>query len=294
MKSSLAALSRSVASYWTSHNVTAHKTFGSREESLDYFHWRCDQYPGYLDLMPVAGVDGMDVLDYGCGPGHDLVGFLEYSKPRRLIGVDVSRSSLAEAKGRLELHGGESTDLRLIDPNESELPFPDASFDYVHSSGVLHHVPDLQASLREIRRVLRPSGRARVMVYNFNSLWTHLYVAYTLQIRNKTITADLPVREAFKRSTDGPDCPIANCYTAEEFGREAAAAGFDCRPVGVAVSLHELQQLQQFRFEACMDPALRREHREFLLALTLDGRGTPHFEGVPAGIDLVLELLPRE
>lgn len=282
----------SVANYWTDHNVTLHKTFASRQESLEYFHWRCDQYPGYLDLMPVNGVDGLEVLDYGCGPGHDLVGFVEYSKPRRVVGVDVSRSSLAEARDRLARHGREDVRLVLSTPGETRLPFEDASFDYVHSSGVLHHVPDLQASLREIRRVLRPTGRARVMVYNYDSVWTHLYVPYTLQLKNGTIPANLPIRAAFTKSTDGPECPIANCYTTQEFAAEAAQAGFSCRTVGAAVSLHELQQLQLYRLEACMDQRLAREHREFLLALTFDPKGTPIARGLPAGVDLVLELQP--
>lgn len=46
------------------------------------------------------------------------------------------------------------------------------------------------------------------------------------------------------------------------------------------------------RYEACMDQRLEREHREFLLALTIDDRGTPIYQGVPAGIDLVIELTP--
>src|SRR5687768_14872252 len=73
-----------VRDYWTSHNVTAHLRFASAQESLDYFHWRNSQYPGYIDLMPMSGFDGRIILDFGCGPGHDLVGFGTYSKPARL------------------------------------------------------------------------------------------------------------------------------------------------------------------------------------------------------------------
>lgn len=286
------ALQGRVAQYWTDHNVTLHKTFGSREESLEYFLWRCDQYPGYLSLMPVAGADDLAVLDYGCGPGHDLVGFLEFSSPRRLVGIDVSRSSLAEAQDRIELHGGHTAELLLAEPNAVRFPFDDGSFDYIHSSGVLHHVPHLDATLAELRRLLRPHGRMRVMVYNYNSIWMHLYVAYALRLRDGVIPADLPIRQAFTRSTDGPDCPIANCYTPEEFGAIAAAAGFRWRLVGAACSLFEMQLVHQIRYEACMNQKLERLHREFLLELTFDERGTPLYKGVPAGVDLVLELEP--
>jgi ubiquinone/menaquinone biosynthesis C-methylase UbiE len=49
------------------------------------------------------------------------------------------------------------------------LPFEDARFDVVSSNGVLHHTPDMPAALREIRRVLRPGGEARIVVYNRRS-----------------------------------------------------------------------------------------------------------------------------
>ena len=91
-------------SYWTDHNVTSHKSFGSARESLDYFHWRNDQYIDYIELLPVTGHDGEVIVDFGCGPGHDLVGFHAYSKPKRVYGIDVSSSSLAQARQRLALH----------------------------------------------------------------------------------------------------------------------------------------------------------------------------------------------
>ena len=104
--------------YWRRHNVTAHRVFNSVAESLAYFDWRNDQYPGYIDLMPVTGVDGKVVLDFGCGPGNDLAGFATFSKPTRLIGMDVSITSLAEAESRLRLHGVQA-ELVKIDPKSA-------------------------------------------------------------------------------------------------------------------------------------------------------------------------------
>jgi ubiquinone/menaquinone biosynthesis C-methylase UbiE len=89
--------------------------------------------------MPVSRAH---VLDFGCGPGHDLVGFGTQSKPARLVGVDVSRSSLAEARRRLALHEV-TPDLLYHDINAGPLPFEDGSFDLAHSSGVLHHMQDV-------------------------------------------------------------------------------------------------------------------------------------------------------
>jgi hypothetical protein len=53
-------------SYWTEHNVTPHHAFSSQQESLDYFHWRNDQYFNYVELMPVSGFDGQGMPMY-CG-----------------------------------------------------------------------------------------------------------------------------------------------------------------------------------------------------------------------------------
>lgn len=276
--------------YWTRHNVTAHHAFASAEQSLEYFEWRSEVYPGYLELMPVAGFDGRTVLDFGCGPGHDLVGFAHHSKPARLIGADVSSSSLAEARERLALHGAVVEWLQLVEG--APLPLEDASIDVIHSSGVIHHTPDPPAILREFRRILRPGGHAQVMVYNYDSLHLHLHVAWVLRMVQGRYT-DLPLREAFARTTDGEDCPIAEVYRPREFVAMASAAGFDCAFLGAAPSLLELQLLPR-RFDAISDRRLPAEHRRFLSALEFDRKGLPMYAGHHAGVDGCYRLtLPR-
>jgi len=44
--------------FWSDYNVTEHRRFRDRDESLRYFWWRCEQYFDYLDHMPVTGQDG--------------------------------------------------------------------------------------------------------------------------------------------------------------------------------------------------------------------------------------------
>ena len=50
------------------------------------------------------------------------------------------------------------------------LPFAAETFDVVYSNGVLHHTPDTAGAIREVHRVLRPGGTAKVMLYHRNSL----------------------------------------------------------------------------------------------------------------------------
>ena len=160
--------------------------------------------------------------------------------------------------------------------------------DDVHCSGVLMCTKDPDGVLREFHRILRPGGFARLMVYNYDSIWLHLYVAFILRRSNPSL-AGLPILEAFKKSTDGEQCPINTCWTAAAFAELAQAAGFQCRHLGNAISLIEMSFLHE-RFAAAQSRALEPEHRKFILSLTFDARLVPHYNGQVAGIDGCYEL----
>ena len=118
-----------------------------------------------------------DVLEIGVGMGAD---HLEWARvaPRSLTGVDLTGHAIAVTRERLALHGLRS---RLLVTDAEHLPFRDASFDLVYSWGVVHHSPDTPAAVREIARVLRAGGRARVMIYQRRSLvGLMLWVRYGL------------------------------------------------------------------------------------------------------------------
>lgn len=278
---------QSVRNYWESHNVTLHKRFSTVEESLNYLDWRNDQYIGYLELMPLSGKDGLTVLDYGCGPGHDLIGFATFSKPARLIGADISRVSLQEAEDRLKLHQYQA-ELITINPDTPKIELESESIDHISSSGVLHHIENEKAVLEEFYRILKKGGSARIMVYNYQSIWMHLYTAYTKRIYENKFN-DVNIREAFARTTDGESCPIAKCYRPEEFIQIAESVGFKAKFLGAAISLTEMHALKDLHV-AIMQPTLPVESRKFLIDLTFDSKLIPHYKGNIAGIDAVFEL----
>jgi SAM-dependent methyltransferase len=272
----------SLTEYWTDHNVTSHHHFTSLEDSLQQLEFRNQQYPGYIDLLPVSGKNGMAILDYGCGPGHDLVGFTHYSRPGRLVGVDISPTSLHQAAERLQLHDG-SAELVRIDHGTYDLPLDTGAFDYIHCSGVLMCIEDPARLLNEFHRLLKPGGELRLMVYNHDSIWLHLYVAYVVQLENG-LYSDLPTRIAFTRTTDGEDCPINAVWRPEEMLALGHETGFEPDFLGAAVSLWELHLLPR-RFVACLHPALPHESRTFLMGLRLDGQGHPWHGEHRAGVD---------
>jgi ubiquinone/menaquinone biosynthesis C-methylase UbiE len=269
------------ASYWTEHMVD-NKTFEDVESSLRHFTWRNAQYPGYIALMPVKGHDNKIIVDYGCGPGNDLTGFSVHSSPSKLIGMDVSKSALGVAAKRLALHG-KKAELIQLNENNNKLPLDSESVDLIHSSGVLHHCKDLNTILGELHRILKKDGEMQIMVYNYDSLWLHLYTAYIFQIE-RGVYKDLDLLEAFKKTTDGPFCPISWCYKPEVFIAIVEKFGFRGEFTGASGSMTEMRVLNR-RFDAISDIRLDEEHRNFLSDLSFNDQGMPIYNGNIAGIN---------
>ena len=117
---------------------------------------------------------GCDVLEVGVGMGADHA---EWAKSglRSLAGIDMTPRAIAHTDARLGLYGHRSN---LMVADAECIPFATHSFDLVYSWGVLHHTPDTPGAVREVLRVLRPGGVARVMIYHTYSL-----VGYMLWVR---------------------------------------------------------------------------------------------------------------
>lgn len=275
-------------SYWSKVLVTGDKQFISREDSLDYLKWRNSQYYDYDQLMPVSGHDGEVILDYGCGPGNDIVGFVEYSKPRSVVGIDISENAIHLAFKRLSFHDQSKVILVILKDEIKSIPFKDKYFDYIHSSGVLHHVSDLPHVLREMHRVLKDDGYINIMIYNRDSIFYHLHISYLVR-KSSTVYDNKTDDEIFQQSTDGKYCPISIAYLPEDFIKICNNNGFNCSFMGAAITPLELSILDK-RFVAIEDDSFPKEHKDFLKNLIFDGRGFPVYNGVVAGVDAVYKL----
>lgn len=277
--------------YWGQHLVHSQR-FKNARESLDYLEWRFDVYPMFRKLMDLWGQhDDQVVLDYGCGPGNDLVGFLVYTKARQVIGVDVSEKALREARERLALHQLNPQRIRLIKKSDSDpvIPLGDQSVDYLYSEGVLHHTSNPQAILSEFYRILKPGGQSGIMVYNYNSLFVHLYIAYDIMVLQKAHPG-LSLEQAFTSNTDGADCPISRYYAPEEFITMCQDAGFQAEFAGGYLSKNELDLFHKLGIQPIFDERLPESQRLFLRALTLDQNDYPLYQGKYAGIGGVYQL----
>jgi SAM-dependent methyltransferase len=111
-----------------------------------------------------ANANDLSVLEVGCGLGTDGAQFAKAGA--KYTGIDLTDAAIDLAKRRFELFNLAGT-FRVADAER--LLFANNSFDIVYSHGVLHHTPDTAAAVREIHRVLRPGGKAVVMLYHRDS-----------------------------------------------------------------------------------------------------------------------------
>lgn len=98
------------------------------------------------------------ILDLGCGTGRSTLPFAQRHPAAELYGVDLSAACLVRAYERSRAAG---IDVRWSQQAGEALDFPDAHFDLVHSTFLLHELPRpaLLAITREVLRVLAPGGR---------------------------------------------------------------------------------------------------------------------------------------
>ena len=99
---------------------------------------------------------GIRILDFGCGPGTISVGLAKAIEPGELHGIDMEASQIELARAAAQAGGHNNATFHV--GNALELPFEDNYFDVAQCHTVLTHIPDTQAALREVKRVLKPGG----------------------------------------------------------------------------------------------------------------------------------------
>jgi ubiquinone/menaquinone biosynthesis C-methylase UbiE len=106
----------------------------------------------------LAPAPGETVLEIGPGTGYYTLPVAQSLAPGgRLHIVDVQQEMLDHTMRRAAAHGIGGIEARRSDARR--LPYPDATFDAAYLVAVLGEVPDQDAALRELRRVLKPGGR---------------------------------------------------------------------------------------------------------------------------------------
>lgn len=148
------------AEYDREHELGTREFFDAIER-----HRYSEYAPWMPRLMGFEEFRDATLLEIGCGMGTDLLQFARGGA--RCVGIDLTPRSVEITRRRFALYGA---DAFLMISDGEHLPFRSESFDVVYSNGVLHHTPDIEGAIREVHRVLRPGGTAKIMLYHRNSL----------------------------------------------------------------------------------------------------------------------------
>ncbi len=202
-------------SQWNQNPVGSHYARASQPHTLEWFlEVERHRYGVYAPWMPetmeFAKHAGHDVLEIGGGIGTDLAQFALHGAV--VTDVDLAAGHLRLAEENFRRRGLQG---RFIHHDAESLPFDDRSFDVVYSNGVLHHTPNTAAVVGEIHRVLRPGGRAIVMLYAENSLHYWRKLVWLLGIKERLLE-QMSMGEIMSRTVErsaNDARPLVKVYT---------------------------------------------------------------------------------
>ena len=197
------------AVYGNQHEVGTREFFEAVER-----HRYGDYAPWMPEIMGFNEFAGMRLLEIGCGMGTDLLQFARGGA--KVTGIDLTPRSIEISQKHLTVYG-ESGDFAIADCET--LPFVNESFDVVYSNGVLHHTPDTAGAVREIHRVLRPGGQARVMLYHRQSFayWGEVILRHGI-LKGEFLRGNSPaeIMSKYVEVNQGGGCPLVKAYSRRE------------------------------------------------------------------------------
>ena len=163
--------------------------------------WKEAPFEQWLDFKTLKN---KDVLEIGVGNGSHAQ--LIASRAKSYTGIDLTDYAVRSTTGRINLYG---IPARILQMDAEKLQFPDASFDFVWSWGVIHHSANTDNILNEIARVLRPGGKSVIMVY-YRSWYSYYLFAILFGIFKGYFFKGKTIHQIIQIRTDGA---LARYYT---------------------------------------------------------------------------------
>jgi demethylmenaquinone methyltransferase/2-methoxy-6-polyprenyl-1,4-benzoquinol methylase len=122
--------------------------------------------------------DAQRVLDVASGTGAVAIELTRAEPSRTVVGIDQSPEMLAAGRGRVE-QARLSDRIDLREGNAESLPFADEEFDALTFTYLLRYVDDVQATLHELVRVVRPGGTVAMLEFGLpRGVWRPLWELY--------------------------------------------------------------------------------------------------------------------
>ncbi len=229
--------------------------------------------------MPLQELAGKAVLEIGPGGGGHSCLFKRHGAS--VTAVDITPQRAISTAFKLGLvAGGEG---RAYNADAENLPFRDNSFDIVYSNGVLHHSENTDRTIAEVLRVLKPGGKAVLMLYA-----RHSAVFWGTIVPLGLVTGEMfrwPEAQWVGRVTEGKPKfgqtknPFTRIYSARELDRLLGAF------------IHRHYRKSSFQWDNFAIPRLTQIRRKVLTALGHRGHpGGVLVYGVPFVAETELEL----
>lgn len=231
-----------VKDYWNGKpcdSDTSNRDSGTREYYLEIEQERYKHQSHILEILSKVDWRRKRVLEIGTGVGTDARKIIGYGAD--YTGVNVDQGSVKatdRAFNLFELEG------KIIECSATELCFEDEYFDTIYSFGVLHHIPEVDKSISEIFRVLKPGGELLIMLYNRTSINYYIEIMFLRKIALRLLALPgvinlfsfigfpreklqrhieiyrtsnpMDDEEWLSRNTDGPDNPYSCVYGKED------------------------------------------------------------------------------
>lgn len=125
---------------------------------------------------------GAKVLDAGCGIGDHTARFA--CAGYECVGIDISPTILQKADDKIRALGLSSR-VRFVCQALEDISLNGELFDVVHCRGVLMHIPDWKAALKNLCNALRPGGHIVVLENNVKALYSRAYLCIRWLYRHR-------------------------------------------------------------------------------------------------------------
>ncbi len=210
------------------------------------------------NLIDFASLRTKDVLEIGVGNGSHAQ--LISAAAGSYTGIDLTEYAVGSTTKRLELVGLSNPKVGIVRMDAEKMDFPDNSFDFVWSWGVIHHSANTRRILEEIHRVLRPGCVATIMVYHRNIWNYHIVSGLVRGIFQGVIFRNRSLHKTRQGLIDGA---IARYYTIPEW-KALLSDLFSVEAVRIYGSKSELMPLPSGKTKNILKAAIPNMMARFL------------------------------
>ena len=199
-----------VMQFWNEHPDNIHLSqmeLGSREYFDEVEARKHLVEPHIKQFAQFPRWQGKHILEIGCGIGTDAINFARHGA--RVTAIDLSETSLELTRRRARIYGLENRiDFYQANAEQLTLTVPPQPYDLIYAFGVIHHTPNPERSIDQIRYYLKPGSVVKIMVYNKYS-WRAFSI---LMNHGKGRPWKMPeFISRYSEATEG--CPVTHVFT---------------------------------------------------------------------------------